>query len=71
MENVFEEPNGVYNKNRDFTSLIFLQDAMRVKLFFYKKVLPLLPKEEKWGIGKIEEIGEIWRIEEIWRIREI
>jgi hypothetical protein len=31
MENVFEEPQGVYNKNRDFTSLICWQDARRVK----------------------------------------
>ncbi len=38
MENVFEEPQGVYNKNRDFTSLICWQDARRVKLFIYKWV---------------------------------
>ena len=50
MENVFEEPQGVYNKNRDFTSLICWQDARRVKLFSYKKVLPLLPKEEKFNL---------------------
>ncbi len=50
MENVFEEPKGVYNKNRDFTSLICWQDAKRVKLFFYKKVIPLLPKEEKFNL---------------------
>ena len=50
MENIFEEPQGVYNKNRDFTSLICWQDARRVKLFFYKKILPLLPKEEKFNL---------------------
>jgi four helix bundle protein len=50
MENVFEEPQGVYNKDRDFTSLICWQDARRVKLFFYKKILPLFPKEEKFNL---------------------
>ena len=50
MENVFKEPQGVYNKNRDFTSLICWQDARMVKLFIYKLVFlysfntnPLLP----------------------------
>ncbi|MCD4772633.1 MAG: four helix bundle protein [Bacteroidales bacterium] len=50
MENVIEEPQGVYNKNQDFTSLICWQDARKIKLFFYNKVLPLLPKEEKFNL---------------------
>ena len=50
MENVFSEPEGVYNKDRDFTSLICWQDARNVKLFFYESILPLLPKEEKFNL---------------------
>ncbi len=50
MENVFNEPEGVYDKNRDFTSLICWQDARNVKIFFYKKIIPLLPKEEKFNL---------------------
>ncbi len=51
MENVFNEPEGVYDKNRDFTSLICWQDARNVKIFFYKKIIPLLPKEEKFNLN--------------------
>lgn len=50
MEDIFKEPQEVYNKNRDFISLICWEDARQVKLFFYKKVLPLLPKEEKFNL---------------------
>ena len=51
MKNVFEEPQGTYNENRDFTSLICWQDARKVKLFFYNKVITLLPKEEKYNLN--------------------
>jgi len=51
MENIFEEPQGAYNKDRDFTSLICWQNAREVKLFFYKKILPILPNEEKFNLG--------------------
>lgn len=50
MENIFEDPKGSYNENRDFTSLICWQDARNVKLFFYKKVLPKLPESEKYNL---------------------
>ena len=50
MENIFNEPEGVYNEDRDFTSLICWQDARNVKLFFYENILPLLPKEEKFNL---------------------
>ncbi|MEZ5197255.1 MAG: four helix bundle protein [Bacteroidales bacterium] len=50
MENVFEDSAGNYDKNKDFTSLVCWQDARRVKLFFHKKVLPLLPKEEQFNL---------------------
>ena len=50
MENVFNESEGVYDKNRDFISLVCWQNARNVKLFFYKKIIPLLPKEEKYNL---------------------
>ncbi|MBI9037672.1 MAG: four helix bundle protein [Bacteroidales bacterium] len=50
MENIFKEPQGTYNKDRDFTSLICWQNAREVKLFFYKKILPILPNEEKFNL---------------------
>lgn len=52
-ESLFKEPKGEYgkyDKNRDFTSLVCWQDAREVKLFFYKRVLPLLPNEEKYNL---------------------
>jgi four helix bundle protein len=50
---VFKEPNeeyGKYDINRDFTSLICWQNAREVKIFFYKKIVPLLPIEEKYNL---------------------
>lgn len=51
MENIFNEPEGVYDKKKDFISLVCWQNARNVKLFFYKKIIPLLPKEEKYNLG--------------------
>ncbi len=50
MENIFEDQKGVYNENRDFTSLVCWQNARNVKLFFYNKVFPKLPEEEKYNL---------------------
>ena len=50
MEDVFNEPEGVYDKDRDFTSLICWEDARNTKLFFYENILSLLPKEEKFNL---------------------
>ena len=50
-ENFFNEPKGEYDENRDFTSLVCWQDASKVKLFFYNKVIPLLPEEEKFNLN--------------------
>lgn len=47
---VNEYPEG-YNKNKDFTSLDAWKRARKVKLFFYKQVLPNLPYEEKYKLG--------------------
>lgn len=50
MENVLEEPQGTYNKNKDFISLVCWKDARNIKLFVYKKILPKLPKEERFNL---------------------
>ena len=50
MDIYVEEPNGNYKAYKDFTSLRCWQDCREVKLFFYNKILPLLPKEEKHNI---------------------
>ena len=42
------EPMDSYNTGKDFTSLQAWQKAREVKLFFYKTILPKLPKEEKY-----------------------
>ncbi|NUO78546.1 four helix bundle protein [candidate division KSB1 bacterium] len=38
-------------RDRDFTSLEAWQKAREVKLFFYQKVLPKLPSEEKFNLN--------------------
>ncbi|MBN2173569.1 MAG: four helix bundle protein [Bacteroidales bacterium] len=45
-----EEPIGNYNQFKVFTSLQCWKDAREVKLFFYRKVLPCLPPEEKFNL---------------------
>jgi four helix bundle protein len=47
---VINEPHVFYNENRDFTTLAAWIKCREVKLFFYKKILPLLPKEEKYNL---------------------
>ncbi|HSW56150.1 MAG TPA: four helix bundle protein [Ignavibacteriaceae bacterium] len=44
------EPHEFYNEKRDFTSLEAWIKCREVKLFFYKKVLSKLPKEEKFNL---------------------
>ena len=45
-----EEPiHESYNDKRDFTTLDAWIKCRDVKIFFYKKILPLLPKEEKYN----------------------
>jgi len=39
-----------YNRNKDFTSLRCWQDCREVKLYYYKKVLPKLPPQEKYSL---------------------
>jgi four helix bundle protein len=44
------EPNEFYDTNRDFTTLKAWKKCREVKLFFYDKILPRLPKEEKYNL---------------------
>ena len=39
-----------YNQNKDFTTLIAWKKARDVKLFFYNKIIPKLPREEKFNL---------------------
>lgn len=45
-----EEPHIGYNDAKDFTTLVCWQKARAVKLFFRTKVMPTLPKEEKFAL---------------------
>ena len=45
-EDVFSEPIEGYQKEKDFTSLFCWQDARKMKLFFYNKIIPKLPYSE-------------------------
>jgi len=44
------EPEEFYDNHRDFTSLVAWQKCRDVKLFFYEKIFPVLPKEEKYNL---------------------
>jgi len=47
-----EEPSQFYDAKRDFTTLDAWKKCRKVKLFFYKKILPLLPASEKYTLDK-------------------
>lgn len=49
-ENSISDPKNEYQNQKDFTTLIAWQNARSVKLFFYKKVIPLLPNSEKYAL---------------------
>ena len=44
------EPNEFYDTSRDFTTLEAWKKCREVKLFFYNKIIPCLPKEEKFNL---------------------
>ena len=46
-KDIFEEPVGKYQKEKDFTSLLCWQGARKVKLFFYNEIIPKIPYHEK------------------------
>jgi len=39
-----------YNQNKDFITLVAWRKARDVKLFFYNKIIPKLPREEKFNL---------------------
>ncbi len=45
-----EEPCENYDVNRDFVSLHAWKKARDVKLYFYRKILPKLPPDEKYNL---------------------
>lgn len=45
------EENADYNQERDFTTLEAWKKARDVKLFFYIKIIPLLPEIEKYNLN--------------------
>ena len=47
---IINEPKEYYDNNRDFISLEAWKKCREVKLFFYNKILPCLPKEEKFNL---------------------
>ena len=49
-EFIVNEPNEFYDDNRDFTTLEAWKKCNEVKSYFYKKILPLLPIEEKYNL---------------------
>ncbi len=51
LDSSISEPKNGYQNQKDFTTLIAWQNAREVKLFFYKKVVPLLPASEKYALS--------------------
>jgi four helix bundle protein len=49
-EDLVEDASISYDANRDFTTLEAWKKARKVKLYFYRSVIPLLPKEERYGL---------------------
>lgn len=47
---LIEETLVKYNSAKDFITLDAWKKARKVKLFFYKEIIPLLPKEEKFNL---------------------
>ncbi|NOZ74844.1 MAG: four helix bundle protein [FCB group bacterium] len=45
------EPSEFYLEKKDFTSLEAWKKCRDVKLFFYQKVIPALPKSEIYNLG--------------------
>ena len=44
------EPVGSYDATKDFTTLDAWKKCREVKLYFYNKILPLLPSSEKYNL---------------------
>lgn len=48
---IIEESIIGYNSSKDFITLDAWKKARKVKLFFYKEIIPLLPTEEKYDLA--------------------
>jgi len=51
-ESMVSDASSEYNSFKDFTSLEAWKKARIVKLFFYQKVIPLLPLEERFNLAE-------------------
>ena len=51
QDTTISDPRKGYQNQKDFTTLIAWQNSRDVKLFFYKKVIPLLPNSEKYALA--------------------
>ena len=47
---LLSEPHASYNREKDFTTLRAWRKSRIVKLFFYKKILMLIPDYEKFNL---------------------
>lgn len=47
LDLILQEPETGYDAGKDFTTLVAWKDAKAVQLFFYRKVVPLIPDIEK------------------------
>jgi len=50
---------GTYKAYKDFTTLECWKLARKVKLFFYEKIIPKLPQEEKYNLGNQIRVAAI------------
>lgn len=51
LDTFINEPVEFYDSKKDFTTLNAWIKSREVKLFFYKKVLPCLPKDENFNLN--------------------
>lgn len=45
-----KEPNDFYDDKKDFVTLDAWKKCREIKLFFYKRIIPFLPKDEKYNL---------------------
>ncbi len=50
IKNLVSDSSENYNANKDFVTLNAWKKAREVKLFFYNRIIPKLPREEKFNL---------------------
>ena len=50
VNEIIKDPGEFYSDKKDFTSLEAWKKCREVKLFFYQKILPMLPKNEIYNL---------------------